>query len=406
MGAAAFTLHTRYDVVIVGARCAGAAAAMLLARAGASVLVVDRQEYGADTLSTHVLMRPAVFQLARWGILPALRGAEVPLIQSTCFHYGNEVVAVPINADEQVPGLFAPRRTLLDRLLVDAARAAGAEVRHGLVMQDLLRDWSGRVSGVCVRDRQGQSTHVQAAMVVGADGIGSSVARAAGAQILRRGSVSAATIYSYFPNRAPGEFRWCFRPGMAAGAIPTNGGATCAFVSVPTHRFDSEIRHDLPGGYLTLLRMLLPDLAQLADEQGFGGLRTFRGVPGFARKTHGPGWALVGDAGFFRDPLTSHGISDAFRDAEGVVQAILAGSEGDFQRYQEERDALAYPILQATDAIAAFDWTLSELPDRHKRLSAAMKAEMAVLSARSSERIARVQLPRFDHLRGRKGEFA
>src|SRR5215213_9842030 len=127
-----------YDAVIVGARCAGAATAMLLAQAGLRVLAVDRQSYASDTLSTHALMRPAVMQLSRWGLLQTLIQSGAPLIDSTTFHYGAEEVMVPIRPEPGIPGLIAPRRTVLDRVLVDAARVEGATVMHDTPVHDLL----------------------------------------------------------------------------------------------------------------------------------------------------------------------------------------------------------------------------------------------------------------------------
>ena len=130
----------RYDVVIAGARCAGAATAMLLARRGLSVLVVDPMRRGSDTLSTHALMRAAVLQLARWGLLDMLRSAGTPTIRSTTFHYGKESITVPIKNRDGVDGLYAPRRTVIDPILLDAAEAAGAEVALGHAVVDVLRD--------------------------------------------------------------------------------------------------------------------------------------------------------------------------------------------------------------------------------------------------------------------------
>ena len=123
---------SRYDVVIVGARCAGAATAMLLARAGHRVLVVDRGRYGTDTLSTHALMRGAVIQLHRWNVLPAVVAAGTTPVRQATFFYGDESVAVPIAPRDGIDALYAPRRHVLDRLLVDAARVAGADVAYGV----------------------------------------------------------------------------------------------------------------------------------------------------------------------------------------------------------------------------------------------------------------------------------
>ena len=148
--------RSRYDAVVVGARCAGAATAMLLAREGLRVLVVDRSRYGADTLSTHALMRGAVVQLHRWGVLETLVAEGTPVVRSTTFHYGDEVIRIPLEFRDGIEGLFAPRRTVLDRVLVDAAREAGAEVVYGVRLVSLVRSGDGRVHGVVIEDGDGR----------------------------------------------------------------------------------------------------------------------------------------------------------------------------------------------------------------------------------------------------------
>ena len=177
-----------YDVVVVGARAAGAATAMLLARQGRRVLLLDRDRYGADTLSTHALMRGGVFLLSRWGLLDRIVDAGTPPVRQTRFDYGTDSVTVAIKPTLGVQALYAPRRTVLDPVLVHAAVAAGAEVRFGVGVAGLLRDDSGRVVGVHGRDRTGAAVAVRAGLTVGADGIRSTVARAAGAATLRVGT--------------------------------------------------------------------------------------------------------------------------------------------------------------------------------------------------------------------------
>src|SRR5215212_9502993 len=129
----------RYDALVVGARCAGAATAMLLARRGLEVLAVDRAAYGADTISTHALMRGAELQLHRWGLLPRLHEVATPAVRSTSFHYGEESITVPIRDANGADALYAPRRTVLDSMLVDAAAAAGVEIRHRHSLVALMR---------------------------------------------------------------------------------------------------------------------------------------------------------------------------------------------------------------------------------------------------------------------------
>lgn len=376
-------LHSHYDAIIVGARCAGASTAMLLSRAGLRVLAVDRQSYGSDALSTHALMRPAVMQLSRWGLLQPLIQSGAPVIRSTTFHYGEQEVTVPIRLEPNIPGLIAPRRAVLDRILVDAARAAGATVLHDTPVHDLIFDRHGRVRGIVLRDASGQTREASADLVIGADGLGSFVARKVEARTLVQGRCSVAHVFGYASAPALSGYHWYFGRNLSGGMIPTNDGLACIVASIPTERFDMEFRFDLSAAQLALAS-LAPGLRSLVFGNGGERLKAFRGAPGRLRQAYGPGWMLVGDAGFFRDPLTSHGISDALRDAEGAATAILSCRESALQEFQEVRDSLALPILETTDAISAFDWSLEELPERHRRFSEAMKSEVAVLSARAA----------------------
>jgi len=373
---------SHYDAIIVGARCAGASTAMLLARAGLRVLALDRRAYGSDTLSTHALMRPAVLQLSRWGLLRRLLGAGTPLITATAFHYGDEEITIPLRATPQLPGLIAPRRTLLDRTLVDAAREAGAEVLHDTVVADLVSSADGRMRGVQILTSDGAHLTVTADIVIGADGIGSLVAKRCGAQTLRRGQVSAAHLYAYVPVEPESSYHWYFREGVSGSFIPTNDGLACIVASVPTKQFDERFRGGHEDARMATLHALSPELAAQAGKATRGRIHVFRGAPGFLRQAHGPGWALVGDAGFFRDPITSHGISDALRDSESLACAILDNTAKAFEVYQRERDLISGQILDATDAIASFNWTLLDIEDRHRQFSSVMKAEIVQLSQR------------------------
>ena len=142
--------NDRYDVVIVGARAAGASTAMLLARRGLSVLAVDRSAYGSDTLSTHSLSKSGVLLLSRWGLLDRLRAAGTPVTKTLEFRYGREPFRIDVSGDGDVDGLYSPRRTVLDAELVDEARRSGAEVCHGVSVSAITKDPSGRVDGVDV----------------------------------------------------------------------------------------------------------------------------------------------------------------------------------------------------------------------------------------------------------------
>jgi 2-polyprenyl-6-methoxyphenol hydroxylase-like FAD-dependent oxidoreductase len=373
-----------YDVVIVGARCAGAATAMLLARSGARVLLVDRGAPGGDTLSTHALMRGGVLALSRWGVLPDLVRAGTPPVRTASFHYGTETTDVPVRPRDGVDALYAPRRRLLDAHLVAHARAAGVTVRHGTSLVGIVRDATGRVIGATLRGHAGQTvqiTRVACALLVGADGIASTVAQLVGAPTRREGSWASATIYAYFRGLPHDGYRWRYVPGASSGEIPTNDGETCVFVSVPSRRFRDSLRMDVPGAYARVLEEIAPDLAtSMRAAERTSRLHGFAGRVGHLRGAWGPGWALVGDAGYFRDPITAHGMTDALRDAELLARAVLRGSDDALADYESMRDAVSIPLLEATDRIASFLWDLPMLQKLHADTSEAMKREVALLS--------------------------
>jgi 2-polyprenyl-6-methoxyphenol hydroxylase-like FAD-dependent oxidoreductase len=372
-----------YDVVVVGARCAGAATAMLLARQGLRVLVVDRGRYGTDTLSTHALMWGAVVQLHRWGLLDAVTAAGTPLVRTTTFHYADEATRIPLKPREGVAGLYAPRRLVLDRILADAAAASGVELAYGVRLADVVRSETGRVAGVVLEDPDGGSHRVDASIVIGADGLGSTVARRVGAEPYRTGRHASSVVFGHYSGLDNDGYHWHYRPGVSVGVIPTDGGLTCVFASAPSRRFREEIRFDPAAGFARILGECSPDLAaRVAGAERVGSLQGFAGQVGFLRQSWGPGWALVGDAGYFKDPITAHGITDALRDAELLARAVGEGSEGALAGYQEARDAAALTLFEVTDAIASFEWDLKAVQELHMSLSREMKREVVALTER------------------------
>ncbi len=370
----------RYDVIIAGARCAGAATGMLLARRGLRVLVVDPARRGSDTLSTHAIMRGGVLQLHRWGLLDAIRTAATPAVRSTTFHYGAEAIEVPIKERDGVGALYAPRRTVLDPVLVEAAVESGADVVHRQAVVDLRRDPDGRVRGASIADADRRAIDVEADFVIGADGIRSRVARLLDAGIDYAAEHASAAIYGYWRGVGMEGYHWFYEVGASVGCIPTNDGETCVFASLPQHRFENGRSRGLEALYHEALRDVSRDLMHSVDESdGPGKLRAFAGEPGFLRRSAGPGWALVGDAGYFRDPITAHGITDALRDAELLARAVVDGGDDALAGYQAERDALVKGLLDVTDRISSFEWSLDEVRDLHLGLSREMKTEVDVL---------------------------
>ena len=380
-------VNARYDAVVVGARAAGASTAMLLARRGLRVLAVDRGAYGSDTLSTHALMRAGVLQLARWGLLDRIEAEATPRVSRTVFHYEDEVVDIPIKPRDGVPALFAPRRSVLDRVLVDAAVAAGAAVRHRVRVAELLQGTGGRVAGVRLASENGETRAVQAGIVIGADGLRSTVASLVAAPVTRQGRHATATVYGYWSGLDVDGYQWFWRTRATAGAIPTNAELVLLFAGVTPRRFAEEFRDDVRLGYRRVLEEAAPDLAeQLPGARLVGGLHGFAGHPGQLRRPWGPGWALVGDAAYFKDPITAHGISDALRDAELLARAVGDGRDKALAEYEARRDELSLPLFEATDAIASLEWDNLGLKRLHQSLSDAMKREVQALVELHDER--------------------
>lgn len=374
-------VSSSYDVVIAGARCAGAATALLLARQGLQVLVIDRSRRGTDTLSTHALMRGGVLQLHRWGLLPAVKAAGTPAVRTTAFHYGDEVVEIPIKPQGGMDGLYAPRRTVLDPILADAAADAGATFAYGTRLMDLMRTSDGRVCGVVVQRRDRPIERIGARIVVGADGAHSTVARLVGAGAYRQGRHAGGVVYGYVSGLPSDAYHWYYRPGVSAGVIPTNGEQACVFTITTADRFLAEIRFDMAAGFLNVLREVSPELRSAVDAAAVAGvLRGFPGQAGYWRQSWGPGWALVGDAGYFKDPITAHGITDALRDAEMLARAIATDSEAALAGYQSTRDRLSAGLFDVTDRIASFAWDLPTLKEWHLYMSDEMRREVRWLT--------------------------
>jgi flavin-dependent dehydrogenase len=372
-----------WDVIIIGGRVAGASTALLLARAGLRVLVVERARRGSDTVSTHALMRGGVLQLLRWGLLDRVAVTGAPPVRRVTFHYGPDSMPVTLKPYAGVDALYAPRRTVLDALLVGAAEEAGARFGFGLAMTDVIRDRAGRVLGVVVRDHLGAMWTVRAGLVVGADGRTSLVATQVGAPTVVAGSHAAAYVYGYWPAADMDGYHWYYGDGLSAGVIPTNDGLACVFAAGPAAVLAARMRHSRPldaaRELLARIDCRLTDLTRVAP---LGRVRFFRGLPARLRRPHGPGWALVGDAGWWKDPLSTYGITDAFRDAELLAGAVVAGAESDratriaLRRYQAERDRLALPMNPIVDRLASHHWDLAEVQQLLRKLASLMAADV------------------------------
>jgi flavin-dependent dehydrogenase len=381
-------LRGGWDVIIIGGRVAGASTALLLARAGVRVLVVERTRRGTDTVSTHALMRGGVLQLHHWGLLDRVASTGAPPVRRVTFHYGHDSMPVTLKPYAGVDALYAPRRTVLDALLVDAAEEAGARFGFGLAMTGVARDRTGRVVGVVVRDHLGATWTERAGLVVGADGRTSLVARQVGAPTVVAGSHAAAYVYGYWPTGDLDGYHWYYGHGLSAGVIPTNDGLACVFAAGPAAVLAARMRHSRPldaaRELLARLDCRLTDLTRGAPQ---GPVRFFRGLPARLRGSHGPGWALIGDAGWWKDPLSTYGITDAFRDAELLARAVVAGAASDHAmrialcRYQAERDRLALPMHPIVDRLASHQWDLAQVQQLLRGLSSVMADDVESIRA-------------------------
>lgn len=329
-----------YDVIVIGARCAGSPAAMLFARQGYSVLLLEKARFPQDTLSSHYIHQPGVALLAKWGLLDALREAGCqPINRQTYQAPGIRIDGFSLPVDGQRT-TYAPRRYVLDPILADGAVAAGVEFRQSCAVNDIIFE-DGRVVGVRYTTPSGAEATERARLVVGADGMRSVVARKAGAENVIEHPRMTCTYYSYWAG-VPAHFELYERPGRWVGVLPTNDDLTLIMTYFPQDEFN-EVRKAVEPAYLEALRTTAPELYERMSagsrvEQMYGTGHQ----DNFFRKAYGPGWALVGDSVHHKDSITARGITDAFIQAESLVERIGdrlhddAALERALRRYEDD----------------------------------------------------------------------
>jgi flavin-dependent dehydrogenase len=386
-----------YDAIVIGARCAGSPTAMLLARKGHRVLLLDKATFPSDTMSTHLVHPPGVAALKRWGLLERLEATGCPQVERYSFDFGPVSVAGSPQATEGIDHAYGPRRTILDKLLVDAAVEAGAELREEFTVEEIVAE-DGEVTGIRGHAKGGDTVTESASVVIGADGKHSLLAKAVSPETYNERPSQLAMYYAYWSDLPVSGFETTIRAENRRGwaALPTHDGLTCMPFGWPVEEFKAN-RGDIEGNFFAAL-----DLAPEFAERVRGAKRETKFIgsaelPGYFRKPFGPGWVLVGDSGYHKNPITAMGINDAFRDAELVAEALddafseqRSFDEG-MAAYQQTRDEAAMPVYEFTAEFAS----LEPPPPEMQQLIGAMQGNQEAQDAFVSVQAATLPAPEF-----------
>jgi 2-polyprenyl-6-methoxyphenol hydroxylase-like FAD-dependent oxidoreductase len=386
-----------YDAIVVGARCAGSPTAMLLARKGHRVLLLDKASFPSDTMSTHFVHPPGLAALERWGLLERLAATGCPPVDTYSFDFGPLTISGSPQPIDGIGHGYCPRRTVLDQLLVEAAVEAGAELREGFTVDEILID-DGAVTGIRGHAKGGAAVTEHAGVVIGADGKHSLVAKSVQPEQYNDRRSHLAMYYAYWSGLPSSGFETIIRTEDRRGwaCLPTHDDLTVVPFGWPVEEFH-ENRKDIEGNFFATMD-LAPEFAERVRaakrESKFIGSAN---LPGYVRKPFGPGWALVGDAAYHKNPITAMGINDAFRDAE-----LLAGALDDYfsdrrsyedgmNDYQQTRDHEALPVYDFTDDFAQ----LQPPPPEMQQLLGAMRDNQDAKDAFVSVQAATLPAPEF-----------
>jgi 2-polyprenyl-6-methoxyphenol hydroxylase-like FAD-dependent oxidoreductase len=331
---------------------------MLLARSGYRVLMVDRATFPSDTVSTHFVHAPGVAALERWGLREPLAASGCPPIRSYAFDFGPFTIEGSPRALDGIDEAYCPRRSVLDAMLVHAAADAGAEVREAFSVDDVLVE-DGAVIGIRGKCA-GATVTEHAKVVIGADGRNSLVAKAVRPEQYNERPAVSPAFYSYWSGVGSSGFEVYVGDRCGMAAFPTHDDLTLIIVGLPADDFDAA-RHDVEGLFVRTL-----ESAPLLADRVRSGRREERfhaatDLSGYFRKPYGPGWALVGDAGYHLHPITAQGITDAFLDAERLAGALdtIFSERGSFDdamsRYQSSRDEHVMAMYDMTFDLAQLD---------------------------------------------------
>ena len=373
----------RHDVIVVGAEPAGVATALLLARRSLRVALLDRHAAPSTTDATAPLLRAGVLLLSRWGVLGPIAAATPPITRTT-LHYGDEHLGMSVKPSPGVDAFYAPSMRRLAATLEAAALDAGVEFHRGTAVTDVIVG-PHRVLGVEAVTADHRTVALRAPLVVGADGIHSTIAERVGAPLTWRARHATAATYAYWPMTGDG-YEWLFGAGVNAGIVPTDRGRACVFVNAAGERVGgggpariAELVAALASGGVTAVR---PATVRRPGHTSVAGW-------GQVRRAHGPGWALVGEAGYSKEPLGPHGYTDALRDAELLARAVADGLGGPddaalvtaLEHYEHRRDRLGLPLFHVLDRLAGEQHDDGETAQWLVQLGSAMADEVEALAA-------------------------
>ncbi len=348
-----------YDALIIGARPAGASTAMLLARKGYRVLMVEKAIFPSDAPRGHFIQAPGVALLKKWGLLDRVIATNCPPISRISFDLGSFALTAAIPPIDGVSVSYAPRHGIIDHLLYQAARESGAEGREGFLVQELLMD-AGKVTGIVGRDARGRTVRESARVVIGADGLHSMVARTVQAPTYHEKPTLSVAYFAYYKNVSLDTATLYMRENRMFGVFATNDGQVCVFVQFPYREFH-EFRRDVPGNFGRSLATVPQIVELLQNSERVGNVLAYSDMPNLFRKPYGPGWALVGDAGYHKDPITGQGFTDAFFSAQLLADALDAGLSGQspmeeaLAAYEQLRNEHVMPMFDFVCQLASFE---------------------------------------------------
>ena len=360
-----------YDAIVVGARVAGASTALLLARQGYRTLLLDRAAFPSDTVSTHLIQSSGVALLAKWGLLDRLRATGCPAFTHHRLDFGAFTIeGSPVPTEGGLNEFYAPRRTVLDKLLIDVAIEAGVEFRDQCAVEQILHTGS-KVNGIRARCR-GTRFDERARITIGADGKHSQVAKLVAAAEYDRIPTISCAYYAYWSGIPVKGLEAYLRAGYTFLLAPTHEGLTVVAVIAPVAEFP-RIRLDIDRAFRQYLDMIEGMPARFAGAERQTRYFGTADQPNFYRRPYGEGWALVGDAGYHKDPCTAQGITDAFHQAELLARAIHSGFAGCqlleqcLRQYEEERNSSTRARYQLACQMATQE---PPPPDLHQLLAA------------------------------------